>query len=368
MIAVGYSHTVGLKSDGTVVAVGFNYDKQCDVSDWKDIVAVAAGSSHTVGLRADGTVVATGDNGSGQCDVSDWTEIVAIEAKGNCTIGVRANGTVVAVGQNIGDECNTDGWTAIEYVIAQNSSYLSDCIIMGRKSNGTWVSTKNRWHFSYDEFKRAIFSSQDIVSIALGSDWTVLLKSDGSIMWDGEGIKYHGFYILKDLQDSQGFVTVAGGKDYCVALRPNGKVVAAGEKKYGQCNVSAWNNIIAVAAGDEHTVGIKADGTVVAVGRNTSGQCEVSDWKLFNSVETIESEREAARKAAAEKADALRRSKIEALNIEKDEKEASKTALERELTTLTGIFKAGKRKEAEAELAKIEARLAKIEAELKKLG
>jgi alpha-tubulin suppressor-like RCC1 family protein len=31
--ARGY-HTVGLKSDGTVVAVGLNDDGQCDVSSW----------------------------------------------------------------------------------------------------------------------------------------------------------------------------------------------------------------------------------------------------------------------------------------------------------------------------------------------
>ena len=45
---------------------------QCNVSYWKDIIAVSAGSSHTVGLKKDGTVVATGDNDYGQCDVSIW--------------------------------------------------------------------------------------------------------------------------------------------------------------------------------------------------------------------------------------------------------------------------------------------------------
>ena len=42
---------------------------------WKDIVAVSAGSRHTVGLKSDGTVVAVGFNIYGQCDVSDWTDI-----------------------------------------------------------------------------------------------------------------------------------------------------------------------------------------------------------------------------------------------------------------------------------------------------
>ena len=30
-------HTVGLKKDGTCVAIGDNSDKQCNVSDWTDI-------------------------------------------------------------------------------------------------------------------------------------------------------------------------------------------------------------------------------------------------------------------------------------------------------------------------------------------
>ena len=31
-------HTIGIKKDGTCVAVGHNYYGQCNVSDWKDIV------------------------------------------------------------------------------------------------------------------------------------------------------------------------------------------------------------------------------------------------------------------------------------------------------------------------------------------
>jgi alpha-tubulin suppressor-like RCC1 family protein len=66
---------VGLKSDGTVVAVGQRGYGQCDVSSWTDIVAIAAGYNHTVGLKSDGTVVAVGDNDDGQCNVSNWAGI-----------------------------------------------------------------------------------------------------------------------------------------------------------------------------------------------------------------------------------------------------------------------------------------------------
>ena len=77
-ISAGRRHTVSLKSDGTVTAVGDNNYGQCDVSGWHDIVAVAAGNvhmatntgnAHTLGLKSDGTVVAVGWNKHGQCDV-----------------------------------------------------------------------------------------------------------------------------------------------------------------------------------------------------------------------------------------------------------------------------------------------------------
>lgn len=34
-LSAGGAHTVGLRSDGTAVAVGWNEDNQCDVSEWK---------------------------------------------------------------------------------------------------------------------------------------------------------------------------------------------------------------------------------------------------------------------------------------------------------------------------------------------
>ena len=92
MIAAGRDHTVALKSDKTVEATGWNKHDQCEVNDWHNIVAVAArwrrtiglkpdgtviavGCVHTVGLKSDGTVVAECDNAYGQCDVCSWRNI-----------------------------------------------------------------------------------------------------------------------------------------------------------------------------------------------------------------------------------------------------------------------------------------------------
>ena len=39
---------------------------------WTGIVQVAAGGSHTVGLKTDGTLVAVGDNRYSQYSTFDW--------------------------------------------------------------------------------------------------------------------------------------------------------------------------------------------------------------------------------------------------------------------------------------------------------
>lgn len=101
---------VGLRSDGTVVAVGNNKAGQCDVGEWTDIVDVAAGYSHTVGLRSDGTVVAVGSNGYGQCNVEEWRDIVSVFAGEIVTVGIKSDGSVVATGSLWNGLGNINEW------------------------------------------------------------------------------------------------------------------------------------------------------------------------------------------------------------------------------------------------------------------
>ena len=68
------------------------------MSGWKNLTQLALSDSHTVGLREDGTVVAVGSNASGQCDVEDWTDIVYVAAGNDCTLGIRADGTLAIAG------------------------------------------------------------------------------------------------------------------------------------------------------------------------------------------------------------------------------------------------------------------------------
>jgi hypothetical protein len=52
MVAAGVGHTVGLKSDGTVVAVGFNDYGQCDVGGWNLGLAAPPSQEGQGGIKA----------------------------------------------------------------------------------------------------------------------------------------------------------------------------------------------------------------------------------------------------------------------------------------------------------------------------
>jgi hypothetical protein len=222
MIAAGFDHSVGLKSDGTVVAAGSNDEGQCDVSDWKDIIAVAAGNATTIGLKKDGTVVGCGSNGFGCLDLSSWNNIVAIAAADVKTVGLKSDGTVLAIGKNCSGVLNTSSWKDIVSICA------SDSDIMGLDKNGKVYATY--------AFKRDVAKFANVVAIVGTEMYAAGLKKDGTVV------------TSSDIVD-----------------------------------VSGWKNIIAIAGGTSHIVGLRSDGTVVSTemdGAWKLGQTDVGGWQL----------------------------------------------------------------------------------------
>ena len=93
---LGKGHIVGLRSDGTVVAVGDNSFGQCNVEEWRDIIAISAGDYHTVGLKSDGTVVTTQSESElpKTCEIiRDWVDVTAISAGYGYTLALKSDGT-----------------------------------------------------------------------------------------------------------------------------------------------------------------------------------------------------------------------------------------------------------------------------------
>jgi alpha-tubulin suppressor-like RCC1 family protein len=280
MVAAGL-HTVGLKADGTVVAVGNNEYGQCDVGDWADITQVAAYFLHTVGLKADGTVVAVGYNEEGQCDVGNWTGITQIAAGVSQTLGVKSDGTVVAAGNNTEGQCDVGNWTDIIQIDTVGGAYTADSPIairyphtVGLKADGTVVAVGN------NEFGQCnVGDWADIVQVAAGTGHTVGLRSDGTVVAVGCTGWQHD-YGQCDVGTWTEITQVAAGAAHTVGLKADGTVVVTGPNEEGECDVGDWTHITQVAAGFFLTVGVRSDGTVVAVGDNEFGQCNVGDWML----------------------------------------------------------------------------------------
>ena len=234
-VSTGSGHTVGLKTDGRVLAVGDTINGQLNVGGWDNIVQVSAGSFHTVGLRADGRVVAVGDNDGGQLNVGSWENIVQVSAGLFHTVGLRADGRVVAVGDNEEGQLDVGGW-------------------------------------------------ENIVQVSAGSFHTVGLHADGSAVAASSTASGKA-----DVGSWENIVQVSAGSSHTVGVREDGSAVAVGSNTAGQLNVGDWENIVQVSAGGTHTVGLKTDGSVVAVGSNDDGQSNVGGWFLGEPATTTTS-------------------------------------------------------------------------------
>lgn len=266
-ISAAAFHSVGLKADGTVVAVGDNDHGKCDVSAWTDIVAISADNHHTIGLKENGTIVAT-NPAFYRFSAGEWNDIVAISAGLSNAYGLKADGTVVVGGDNEYGQWNASDWTDI--VAIRAGVYH----IVGLKADGTVVAVGDNDYGQCD-----VSDWTDIVAVSAGSDHTIGLKSDGTVVYAG----YVGDESKRTISSWTDIVAISAGRYHTVGLKADGTVVGAGSNHDGACNVSGWTDIVAISAGSDHTIGLKADGTVVATvylgDYGDYGQCNVSGWK-----------------------------------------------------------------------------------------
>ena len=128
-IAVGPTHSVGVREDGTVIATGKNDYGECKVQDWDHIIAVKACQRHTMGLKEDGTVIVTGEHTDGKYDVSGWKDIVSIgiyfkpAGWGDIKVtlaGVQINGRVKVAGDIDYGQNEAENWILFDNTINLN--------------------------------------------------------------------------------------------------------------------------------------------------------------------------------------------------------------------------------------------------------
>ncbi|MCK5132001.1 MAG: hypothetical protein KAR40_07605 [Candidatus Sabulitectum sp.] len=105
-ISAGRSHTLAVTVNGYLRGCGYDQFGQASPPTGK-YIAVAAGFTHSVAIAEDSTIVAWGNNNYGQVSdaPSSIFKFVAIAAGDNHCIGLRANGMVVAWGRDNEGQC-----------------------------------------------------------------------------------------------------------------------------------------------------------------------------------------------------------------------------------------------------------------------
>ena len=250
-IAVGDRHTVGLRSDGTVIACGDNSFGQCDVSSWTDIVMIAAGAKHTVGLRSDGTVVAAGDSSFSQSEVGAWRDIVMIACSQYDTLGLKGDGTVVTCGMH---RYNVANWHDVSFICG--GAYSAGCLY----NQGTMRSTHKTSLLGAGRLLSSL-SISGACSAGVTYDGTLVSSFDGAPEWTD---------LVRVTVSSTGIFGITNsGEIRSFFFRPSDALT-----------IEAEGSATEIVSSGTHHVVLTSDGRVQCFGNNNWGQCDTSDWQL----------------------------------------------------------------------------------------
>jgi len=278
-VAGGYSHTIALKIQGSVLAWGDNSSGQCNIpaAAQNGVIAIAGGYFHTIALK-DGAVLAWGENWNGQCTIPAEAQsgITAIAGGYYHTIALKA-GSVLAWGNNEFGQCT---------IPADALSGVSAIAGGARHTIALKVGAVRAWGYNGDgQCNIPATALSEVSAIAGGYGHTIALKNDGSVIawgrnYDGECLGTDAFGNPNTASTRgqpvrimgvtlSGITAIAGGGattdmgviyGFTMALKSDGSVVAWGSNIRGQCNISETLGFCtAIAAGTGHAIAIQID-------------------------------------------------------------------------------------------------------------
>jgi alpha-tubulin suppressor-like RCC1 family protein len=315
-VVAGNSHSLQLRSDGSLWAWGANSNgqlgdgtrvsKSATVQVLTGVESAAAGFAHSIAVKYDGTLWAWGLNAYGQLgdgtasDKSNPTKttltaVKAVAAGGSRSHAIRADGTLWSWGLNdagqLGDGSKTNRTTPVQVLsdvqqVAAGGSHTlalkADATLWAWGSNGSGQLGDG----TTTEKTSPVLVMSGVRAIAAGVAFSVAVRSDGSLWtWGNNALGQLGTGTTASRSSPQqvlaGVSLVAAGSYHVLALR-NGTLWVWGSNQYGQLGdgstinrlspVELQSGITALAGGNSHSMAIKVDGTLLTWGNNADGQ------------------------------------------------------------------------------------------------
>jgi len=284
-VSNGELHTLVLLADGSVISTGSNDSGQLgdgtttDASGFTKAVglpvmkSLGAGLYHSLALANDGTLYAWGNNAQGELGeaseleyniprlVKNMSNVVQVASGDSHSLALAGDGSVWAWGNNyygsVGDGSDRDRSTPIKITGlptiklvrggGDNSAALaSDGTVWTWGANFSGQIGVNSTNVDYYTKPQKVSSLSAVVDIAIGTNFMLALKSDGTV-W-------------------------AWGKNKSGQLGLGDKTL-----RKAPTQITTLSNVIGISAGDVHALALKRDGTVWAWGYGDDGQLGNSD-------------------------------------------------------------------------------------------
>lgn len=279
MISSSYYHVVAVRQDGTVIAKGKNDKGQCNVSNWRNVVAVACNWDSTAAVTADGRVLYAGDNSYNQAACTAWRNIKAVAIGYGFVVGLKKDGTVVATaegqnGRKFSKAPDVNTWRNIQS-IRIDSNYVIGIDNIGR------VLCLNRNSYGRCD---SIYEPYSRDAVYYRSDPGIVLYKDGSCEME-ESMVFQK-EDLAGINKHKNILTVC----YCtrpLALLANGKIIVEPcREKTSNIELQQFiekyklKNVVGVS--DEHgLLFLTNDGRVF--GFHAPNECGIPDGEIFGS-------------------------------------------------------------------------------------
>jgi hypothetical protein len=246
-VAAGYSHSLALKSDGTVIVWGTTAATNIPPG-LSNVVAIAAGDGQSLALKADGTLAAWGAPRTAATTniPAGLSNIVAIACGDDHNLVLKSDGTVYAWGADYSGQTNLpDNLNSVVAIAAGNTGNLAV------KNDGSIWGSGN-----FTNIIGALSNTVVAGALVASGDY------QGAVL-SGNGSAYAwGYPNVTDITIIPDVAAVVGRSGFNQAgavwmLRRDGTLTGLGGQYLGQSNL--WmnlSNVLATAIGYTHHVAI----------------------------------------------------------------------------------------------------------------